>query len=82
MLAATEAAGAFSVRARLVDGRWRRTVLSAVAFGPAVVERGDERLETYGETPRHLLLFGAGHVGRALVLALAPLPFRVTWVDE
>jgi xanthine dehydrogenase accessory factor len=29
-----------------------------------------------------LLLFGAGHVGRALVLALAPLPFAVRWVDE
>lgn len=28
-----------------------------------------------------LVLFGAGHVGRALVLALAPLPFRVRWVD-
>jgi xanthine dehydrogenase accessory factor len=28
-----------------------------------------------------LILFGAGHVGRALVLALAPLPFRVTWLD-
>ncbi|MBP0575320.1 hypothetical protein J8J27_31860, partial [Mycobacterium tuberculosis] len=41
MLAAAEAAGAFSVRARLVDGRWRRTVLSAVAFGPAGT--GDSR---------------------------------------
>ena len=29
-----------------------------------------------------VLLFGAGHVGRALVLALAPLPVRVTWVDD
>jgi xanthine dehydrogenase accessory factor len=28
-----------------------------------------------------VMLFGAGHVGRALVLALAPLPMRVTWVD-
>jgi len=28
-----------------------------------------------------LLLFGAGHVGRALVLALAPLPFAVRWID-
>ncbi|MDB5594342.1 MAG: XdhC protein [Hyphomicrobiales bacterium] len=27
-------------------------------------------------------LFGAGHVGRALVLALAPLPFIVRWIDE
>ena len=29
----------------------------------------------------HLHLWGAGHVGRALVLALAPLPFAVTWWD-
>lgn len=30
----------------------------------------------------HLVLFGAGHVGAAIVRALAPLPCRVTWVDE
>lgn len=29
-----------------------------------------------------LLLFGAGHVGRALVSVLADLPFRVRWIDE
>jgi xanthine dehydrogenase accessory factor len=29
-----------------------------------------------------VVLFGAGHVGRALVHALADLPCRVTWVDE
>ena len=29
-----------------------------------------------------LYLFGAGHVGRALALALAPLPFSVTWIDS
>ncbi len=38
-------------------------------------------LEQFGETATPLLLFGAGHVGRALVLALAPLPFRVRWID-
>lgn len=27
-------------------------------------------------------LFGAGHVGRALVQVLAPLPFRVHWIDS
>jgi len=27
-------------------------------------------------------LFGAGHVGRAVVLALAPLPVKVIWCDE
>ena len=29
-----------------------------------------------------LLLFGAGHVGKALVTVLADLPFRVRWIDE
>lgn len=28
-----------------------------------------------------LLLFGAGHVGRAIALSLAPLPFDVRWID-
>ncbi|MEO8187757.1 MAG: xanthine dehydrogenase accessory protein XdhC [Burkholderiaceae bacterium] len=30
----------------------------------------------------HLILFGAGHVGAALVRALAELPYRVSWVDQ
>jgi xanthine dehydrogenase accessory factor len=30
----------------------------------------------------HVMLFGAGHVGAAIVRALAELPCRVTWVDE
>ena len=29
-----------------------------------------------------VLLFGAGHVGRALATALEPLPVRVLWADE
>ena len=35
-------------------------------------------------TQRHvpLALFGGGHVGQALVRALAPLPFALTWVDS
>lgn len=33
-----------------------------------------------GET--ELWLFGAGHVGRALVNILAALPFRITWIDS
>ncbi|MDX1402743.1 MAG: xanthine dehydrogenase accessory protein XdhC, partial [Kiloniellales bacterium] len=31
---------------------------------------------------RDVYLFGAGHVGTALVRALAPLPFRICWVDS
>jgi xanthine dehydrogenase accessory factor len=29
-----------------------------------------------------VLLFGAGHVGRALIAALAPLPFVLRWIDD
>jgi xanthine dehydrogenase accessory protein XdhC len=28
-----------------------------------------------------VLLFGAGHVGKALAVALAPLPLRLRWID-
>jgi xanthine dehydrogenase accessory factor len=41
---------------------------------PALTER-------FGEARRRVLLFGAGHVGRAVMLALAPLPFDVSWAD-
>jgi xanthine dehydrogenase accessory factor len=38
-------------------------------------------VEHFGTEATPLYLFGAGHVGRSLVLALAPLPFAVTWID-
>jgi xanthine dehydrogenase accessory factor len=38
-------------------------------------------LQRFDEARTPLYLFGAGHVGRALVLALAPLPFQITWID-
>ncbi len=34
------------------------------------------------EQPTPLILFGAGHVGTALVKVLEDLPFRIQWVDE
>jgi xanthine dehydrogenase accessory factor len=40
-----------------------------------------ERAQNFAENSRHLHLWGAGHVGRALVLALAPLPFKISWWD-
>ena len=38
----------------------------------------------WAETPRRfdLQLYGAGHVGRAIVQLLAGIPCRVTWIDE
>lgn len=37
--------------------------------------------ETFGETRTRLYLLGAGHVGRALMLPLATLPFDIVWLD-
>ena len=38
-------------------------------------------VENFGARRRAVLVFGAGHVGRALILTLAPLPFDVSWAD-
>jgi len=39
-----------------------------------------ERREAEGRPA--VLLFGAGHVGKAIAAALAPLPLAVRWIDE
>ncbi|WP_439574893.1 xanthine dehydrogenase accessory protein XdhC [Phreatobacter sp.] len=78
-LAAQERLGAFRTMAELRDGRVVRKVLTGAADDLAV--GGPVFLEAWGDTRTTLLLFGSGHVGRALVLALAPLPVRVLWWD-
>jgi xanthine dehydrogenase accessory factor/xanthine dehydrogenase large subunit len=42
----------------------------------------EAREHAAGEARPTVLVFGAGHVGRALARALGPLPFRVRWIDE
>lgn len=87
MLAAAEAAGPCAVRALPGAGpRLERWVVGpAGPIGPedptAVLHPDGALDEVFGERPRPVVLFGAGHVGKALVLALAPLPFAVEWVD-
>lgn len=64
------------------------------AMGKAVLHRARECLagaaptgqgrllyELCGQHPWHIVLFGAGHVGRALVSVLAGVPALITWVD-
>ncbi|UJF19390.1 xanthine dehydrogenase accessory protein XdhC [Vibrio sp. SS-MA-C1-2] len=38
--------------------------------------------EPIGTNKRHLAIFGAGHVAKALVNVVATLPFEVTWIDQ
>jgi xanthine dehydrogenase accessory factor len=50
---------------------------------PATVGDGLTALfEPLQPTDFNIVLFGAGHVGRALVRVLGPVPCRVTWVDS
>jgi xanthine dehydrogenase accessory factor len=81
-LAEKEAAGPITTRGRLISDRGvaREIVEDSLSPGAAAYAAG-VLTEGFGDERRPLYLFGAGHVGRALVLALAPLPFRVTWID-
>ncbi len=82
-LAIAESAGSATLSARLgPDGRVERT-LGAGAAGRSNRPHGDGVwIEPIGTSVRPVYLFGAGHVGRALALALAPLPFAVRWIDS
>ena len=82
-LARREAAGPFATRGRLSANRGvSREIVEESGIGPgAATFAGGVLSEGFGDDRRPLMLFGAGHVGRALALALAPLPFRVTWLD-
>ncbi len=48
-------------------------------LGPRDVQAVRQRL---APDLHRLVLFGGGHVGRALVRVLAPLPFAIHWVDS
>jgi len=39
-------------------------------------------LDPLGPCDWHIVLFGAGHVGQAIVRAMAEMPCRITWVDS
>ncbi len=84
-LAAAEAGGVKTLTARIgADGRVERR-LDRDRPGGRLTESlpgGEEWTEPIGESARAVYLFGAGHVGRALALALAPLPFVVRWIDS
>ncbi|WP_248304433.1 xanthine dehydrogenase accessory protein XdhC [Breoghania sp. L-A4] len=82
-LAALEAEGDFVTRARVSGAAplERSVIDDAELHGAAARFENGVLLERFGAARTPLYLFGAGHVARALVLALAPLPFSVTWVD-
>ena len=87
-LAEAERAGLLTTVATIgTDGRLSRRAANAKPTEgrsprPAYETQADGRVyERFGDEPTPFYLFGAGHVGRALSVALGPLPFLVTWID-
>ncbi|HEX2509864.1 MAG TPA: xanthine dehydrogenase accessory protein XdhC [Microvirga sp.] len=84
-LAEAEREGAFEAEAFVgEDGHVRRKLSRVVLHLPPrpAEGRNPRWRESYGDAPILLFLFGAGHVGRALALCLAPLPFAIRWIDS
>jgi len=85
----TAAALSGDIIARTTDGRPMPLAVKRVAdraraqgtpFAPTFVQGW--MVEPVARPTRHLWVWGAGHVGRALVAVLAPLPgVAITWVD-
>jgi xanthine dehydrogenase accessory factor len=82
-LAETAENGALQTVARLAaDGRWIRETVKFASGRRAIVQLTDGLIEeSFADPASRLLLFGAGHVGKAVVWAMAPLPFTLRWID-
>jgi xanthine dehydrogenase accessory factor len=85
-LEAVELVGAFATNSQLDnEGRIARTLAADGGGNKASAKTPFAKMafhEQFGEVSTPVVLFGAGHVGRAVVLALAPLPFAVRWIDS
>ncbi|KZL17561.1 putative xanthine dehydrogenase subunit A [Pseudovibrio axinellae] len=83
---AQEVLGNFSTIANICSSKsLERQVLSPAMCDPnsaEIVLNQGKLTERFGQDRPHLYLFGAGHVGKALVHVLAPLGFQVSWIDE
>ena len=86
-------ATARQLRQRWATGAATAPHVESHALGPALGQCCGGQVELHFDaadsgilpTPTplfHLQLYGAGHVGRALVRALRPLPCQIDWIDE
>ena len=82
-LVEAEQAGLFATEGRIGEQCVERSILTRdLPGGEESLLAADGRLlERFGTRKQVLALVGAGHVGRALILALAPLDFSVVWID-
>jgi xanthine dehydrogenase accessory factor len=76
---------ALKIARAMLAGRDHAPAVKTVALGPGVGQccGGQVALlfEPLWPAVGHLVLFGAGHVAKALVKTMAELPLRIDWVD-
>ena len=82
-LAEAEKVGLFTTEGRITEQRVERTILERDLPGgeDSLLAADGRLLERFGTRKQVLALIGAGHVGRAMIIALAPLDFSVVWID-
>ena len=82
-LADAEKAGLFVTEGRIGERCVERTLLNRDLPGgeDSLLAADGRLLERFGTRKQTLALIGAGHVGRSLIVALAPLDFHVVWID-
>ena len=78
-----ESAGLFGTEGRITERCVERTILNRDLPGgeDSLLATDGRLLERFGTRKQVLALIGAGHVGRSLIIALAPLDFSVVWID-
>ena len=82
-LADAEKAGLFVTEGRIAERCVERTILIRDLPGgeDSLLAADGRLLERFGTRKQVLALIGAGHVGRSLIISLAPLDFSVVWID-
>ena len=82
-LADAEKAGLFVTEGRIAERCVERTILNRDLPGgeDSLLAADGRLLERFGTRKQVLALIGAGHVGRSLIISLAPLDFSVVWID-
>ncbi|KKJ78566.1 hypothetical protein WH95_00180 [Kiloniella litopenaei] len=80
-LAIMEETGPFSTQGLFREDRVIRKITEEAHQKLRFDPNGDI-LESFGEKKRQVYLYGAGHIGRALMLNMAALPFDLVWIDS
>ena len=77
----SESEGLFMTTGEIGDYRVQRSIIDGSEQTVGINE-GGRLIESFGASNPTVYVFGAGHIGKALMLTLAPLPLDITWIDS